>query len=244
VPTVRTLHGSALREAQNATRFVSRLSMYGLFALEHFSTRLCRLPLAIGRDAAAIYGIKDIVSNGVDAKVFFPGPKHPTPRILFVGVWKGRKRGQFVYETFIKDVLPRVPNAELCVVSDYCPPHPNVVVERFPDDATLAQRFREAWVVASASTYEGFGIPYIEALASGTSVVTSPNQGAREVLDDGEYGIIVEDRSFGSTLASLLQDSGRRSTLERKGLERARAYSWRAVAMDHRRLYLKLLGGR
>ena len=130
------------------------------------------------------------------------------------------------------------------MVSDYCPPHPNVIVERFPDDATLAQRFREAWVFASASTYEGFGIPYIEALASGTAIVSTPNAGAREVLDDGAYAVLAEDTGFGSSVVGLLQDPPRRRALELKGIERSRAYSWRAVARDHRRLYLELLDER
>ncbi|MER3405656.1 MAG: hypothetical protein C4289_11280, partial [Chloroflexota bacterium] len=41
------------------------------------------------------------------------------------------------------------------------------------------------------SAYEGFGRPYIEAMACGTPVVATPNPGALEVLEGGRYGVIV-----------------------------------------------------
>ena len=43
---------------------------------------------------------------------------------------------------------------------------------------------------ASRARYEGFGVPYIEAMASGTPVVASPNLGAREILEDGRLGVL------------------------------------------------------
>lgn len=240
-PTVRTLHGSALREAQMATRFHRRAFMYGIYGLEQLSSRICSLPLCIGRDAASIYGAARVVSNGVDPAVFFPGPKAAAPRVLFVGLWAGRKRGQFVYESFLRDVLPRVPGAELVMVSDQCPPHPRVRHERAPDDAALAQLYREAWVFASASTYEGFGIPYVEALASGTTILTTSNTGADEVLGEGRYGIVVEDDVFGATLADLLERAALRAEMEKGGIARAAVYTWESVARRHRELYLEAI---
>jgi glycosyltransferase involved in cell wall biosynthesis len=239
--TVRSLHGSALREAQHAVSLRHKLLMYGVYGLEHLSARLCTLPLAVGRDTAAVYGVNRIVANGVDSAVFFPGPKSPTPRVLFVGTWEGRKRGKLVYDVFLRDVLPRVPNAELCMVCDYCPPHPRVIAEVFPTDTTLAERFREAWVFTLPSTYEGFGIPYLEALASGTAVVATSNGGAREVLDEGRFGEIVDDASLGGTIARLLEDGDRRWKLESRGLERAKDYAWTAIACHHRNLYLEAM---
>ena len=239
--TLRTMHGSALREAQHASSKKHRAFMYGIYALEHLSARLCRLPIAVGRDTAMIYGLDEVVPLGVDESVFFPGTKRATPRILFVGTWAGRKRGQFAYEAFVRHVLPRFPDAELCMVSDYCPTHPRVVAEKLLDDVALAERFREAWVFALPSVYEGFGIPYLEALASGTPVVASPNSGAFDILDDGRAGILVEDDRFGPAVADLLEDEGRRLSLASIGIERARKYSWRAVALRHRELYLSVL---
>ena len=67
-------------------------------------------------------------------------------------------------------------------------------------DAELASLYRRAWVYASPSTYEGFGLPYIEAMACGTAVLATPNAGSREVIGAHQYGRLVEDAGFGAAL--------------------------------------------
>jgi glycosyltransferase involved in cell wall biosynthesis len=241
LPTVRTLHGSALREAQHATSRKHRAFMYVVYGLEHLSVRLARSSVAVGHDAAALYGLHDVVSWGVDDTIFYPGPKLDRPRVLFVGTWMGRKRGSFVYDAFVRCVLPRFPDAELCMISDFCPEHPRVKWERLPSDRVLAQRFRESWVFALPSTYEGFGIPYLEALASATPVVATPNPGAVSVLEDGRHGTLAADDRFGEAIADLLGDDSRRAALAASGVRHATQHSWRAVALRHREIYLKAL---
>lgn len=238
-PTLRTLHGSALREAQSAQSWPRRLSQYAVYPLEQLSARLCRIPLAVGRDAARIYRTGNIVDNGVDPRVFYPGTKTTYPSVLFVGTWNGRKRGQFLFDLFIRQVLPRVPEARLQMVSDYCPEHPAVIAERFPSDERLAQSFRESWVFAYPSAYEGFGIAYLEALASGTPVLTSFNEGAQYVLDGGKYGVIANDDAFPKKLIELLTSPVVRKSLETAGLERTRRFSWENIAAQHREFYAK-----
>lgn len=237
VPTVRTLHGSALEEARSATSLKRRLSQLCVYPLEHASARLATVPLAVGPRTQAIYGLDRLAENGVDTRRFRPGPKAARPRVLFVGTWEGRKRGRFLFEVFTQEVLPRVPEAELYMVSDFCPAHENVTFVRFPDDDALARLYRSAWVFAYPSVYEGFGIPYVEAMASGAAVLTSPNDGADHVLDGGAYGIVASDAAFGARLAGLLEDVPARRRLEARGLERAQAFTWQAVAAQHRDAY-------
>lgn len=241
VPSVRTLHGSALEEARTAHSWKRRLVQHLLYPLEHLAVRLSTLALAIGPKTAHLYPGTVLVNNGVDLDRFRPGPKSPQPRILFVGTWVGRKRGQFLFDRFRDQVLPNVPDAQLVMVcdrvSEACAAHPNVVHHAHPSDEALARLYRKAWVFAFPSTYEGFGLPYVEAMASGTAVLTSPNDGARHVLDDGTYGAIVEDAEFGPALLDLLQSPPRRTDLEAKGLGRAQTYAWPAVADAHEALY-------
>jgi phosphatidylinositol alpha-mannosyltransferase len=241
IPTVRTFHGSALREAHTATSLKRRISQYVIFPLEYISSRLASISLAVGEETARIYRIECIIDNGVDLRTFRPGDKATLPHVLYVGTWDGRKRGRFMFEVFTKYVLPKVPNATLHMVSDFCPEHPNVVSAGHPDDETLAELYREAWVFALPSTYEGFGIPYLEALASGTAVLSSSNSGAIHVLDKGKYGLIVDDESFGAYLIDLLNDPIKRRKLEIKGRKRAGKFSWTAVAAEHREIYAKII---
>jgi glycosyltransferase involved in cell wall biosynthesis len=236
VPTVRTFHGTALGESRSATRLRRRIAYRVLDPLERWARRRCDLALAIGADAAERYRADARVDNGVDLDRFRPGPKAAAPTVLFVGTWDGRKRGRFAFERFVADVLPRVPSARLVVVAEAAEAHPAVEHLLHPDDDTLAARYREAWVLAYPSTYEGFGIPVLEALASGTAVVASPSQGVADVLAGGG-GVLVGDASFGDAVARLLTATAEREALAAAGAPAAAAYAWPSVAAEHRRLY-------
>lgn len=237
LPTVRTLHGSALEEARTATSWKRWLAQTLLYPLEHLSARLATVPLAVGPHTAELYRIPTLVNNGVDLELFQPGATAEDPTLLFVGTWKGRKRGHYLFETFVDEILPRVPQARLVMVSDTvsddCRHHSNVTVADHPTDAELAQLYQKAWVFSYPSVYEGFGIPYVEAMATGTAVCCTPNDGARYVLEEGEYGLFADDDEFGETCVRLLMDDELRSSLVRRGLERAQDFSWSHIAERH-----------
>ncbi len=237
VPTVRTLHGSALYEGRTATSLKRKLSQRFIYGLEHLSARLATVCAAVGPQTLSLYGGTQLVDNGVDLATFHPGPKAVRPRVLFVGTWAGRKRGRVAYEAFLADVRPRVPDAELFMVCDECPPAAGVVHVVRPTDVELADLYRSAWVFAYPSAYEGFGIPYLEAMASGTAIVSSPNPGAAYVLRDGRLGRVVDDAAFGPAVAELLLDADARGRLERAGVEAAAAFTWDRVAEAHMAVY-------
>ena len=237
VPTVRTMHGSALREAQSATRFARKLIQYVVYPLEQLSVRLASRSVAVGGDTKHLYGCNEIVGNGVDLRNFKTRPKASSPTIVFIGLWNGRKRGQFAFDVFVNQVLPRFPDAKLHMISDMAAEHPSVILHTHPDDATLAVLLAEAWVFCYPSVYEGFGIPYIEAMASGTAIVTSHNAGATEILKNGRYGIICDDETFAADLLELLASAELRQGFELRGLERAREYSAEAIAERYLTIY-------
>jgi len=242
--TVRTFHGTARREASAATRPKVRLMYIAVGPLERLSARLADRVLAIGADAAARFDTPHVVTNGVDLDRFHPGPKTPCPTVLFVGTWDGRKRGRLVYRAFVGTIAARFPSARLVMVSDRCPAHPRVDHVPRPDDDELAALYRSAWALAHPSLYEGFGIPYLEAMASGTAIVTSPNEGAAFVLEHGRFGRIAPDHAFGAELAALIADGDTRRELEAAGLEHVRGFSWSRVAAAHRQHYVAVVAHR
>jgi glycosyltransferase involved in cell wall biosynthesis len=140
---------------------------------------------------------------------------------LFVGSMNGRKRGTFLLDGFVREVRLRHPNASLTVVGAEGPSHPGVVYLTGLGDAQLAELYRRSWVYASPSTYEGFGLPYLEAMACGTPVVATRNPGSSEVLRDGAFGIMPADSEFAATVSDLLGNERRRAELSSAGLKRA-----------------------
>jgi len=111
-------------------------------------------------------------------------------------VYQTLDRGRWLIEMFQRTIQPRFPSAQLHMVTTPGPPVDGVAYHTGLAVDALVSLYRRAWVYASPSTYEGFGLPYAEALACGTPIVATPNPGSREVLDSGRFGRLAEDGSF------------------------------------------------
>ncbi len=98
------------------------------------------------------------------------------------------------------------------------------------DDDEFVALYRGADFFVFASTYEGFGLTPLEAMACGTPVVSSGATSLAEVV--GDAGIIVDPTPQGvaSGIVALASDPALRSELSVKGLERAGAYAWSSTA--------------
>jgi glycosyltransferase involved in cell wall biosynthesis len=243
-PVVRTLHGSSLAEAiYNGWRRGSPkhllLHLY-FYAWELVSTLRADVVVAVSRDTGRhFWRLHEVVPNGVDLERFAPRgePKSTRPSVLFVGELNSRKRGLLLVEAMRRWIRPRVPDAELWLVSPDRAEGEGIVWLGLVDDDRLAGLYRSAWVLCLPSSYEGFGRPYVEAMAAGTPVVATSNPGARLVLDGGRCGLIVDDRDVGSALCHLLTHDEARLTYARLGLERARAFAWDRVAQRYETIY-------
>jgi len=146
-------------------------------------------------------------------------------------------------DIFDAQIRPAIPNAQLWMVCEDAPDAPGVIQFGKPDTQSLAQLYRQAWVFCLPSTYEGFGIPYVEAMASGLPVVATPNLGAKEVLGNGSYGVVCDTKRLGDEIIHLLSDKAAREELSEKGLKRARDFDLQNVVSAYEKLYLQLLSG-
>jgi phosphatidyl-myo-inositol alpha-mannosyltransferase len=243
---LRTVHGSSLREAIHVQGLRQRLAMSTFWLREMLATAVADESIAVSWNTKRWRPwIRTVIPNGVDCRRFRPGTKSAAPSVLFVGTYLQRKRGNLLADVFEADVRPRLPDAELWMVADDVPiERPGVrVFARLADDE-LAALYRAAWVFCLPSTYEGFGIPYIEAMASGCPVVATRNAGAVEVTENGRYGLLVSDEELGSSLLRLLTSAEERSRLVKASLAYVRRFDLEKVAAEYEAVYRRLLAQR
>ena len=90
------------------------------------------------------------------------------------------------------------------VCSD-APPAPQVTVLGRVESTELARLYRSAWAFCLPSSYEGVGIPYVEALTAGMPVVATRNPGATELAGQCPQIALVPDDGVGAALIQALQ---------------------------------------
>jgi glycosyltransferase involved in cell wall biosynthesis len=104
------------------------------------------------------------------------------------------------------------------------------------DDDELVSWYRRAWVVASTSQREGWGMTLTEAAACGTPAVATDIAGHSDAVRDGESGLLVDRTTpsgvgdFAEALALVLTDDVLRSRLSHGALSRAGCFTWDATA--------------
>jgi glycosyltransferase involved in cell wall biosynthesis len=112
----------------------------------------------------------------------------------------------------------------------------------FVSDDVLCALHEAAQVVWFPSRYEGFGLPVLEAMARGTSVVTSNATSMPEVA--GDAAVLVSPTSVNENVEAvdyLLKDSVKRDALGQRGKLRAQQFTWTRTASQLRQHFLSLV---
>ncbi|WP_407316576.1 glycosyltransferase family 4 protein [Isoptericola halotolerans] len=239
---VRTLHGSCFEEARRIRGLKEKFRMVLLGLSEVLASLVADRTVVVSPRTRRWYPwVRSVVPNGVDTRRFAPRVESRAdhPVALFVGAWNGRKRGAELARQFVRDVRPHLPGAELWMVSRDVPDDPGdgVVALGALTDAELVDVYHRAWVFCLPSDYEGFGIPYVEAMAGGAPVVSTPNLGARYVTRDGADARLVPLEDVGTAVRDLLQDAPARGALAAAGRRRAQEFDLRRVVDAHEALY-------
>jgi glycosyltransferase involved in cell wall biosynthesis len=181
----------------------------------------------------------------------------PERYVLFVGTLEPRKNINTLLRAFAH-VIAEEPRHDLSLVvaggkgwgsEDYVATaealglHDEVRFVGFVEDDHLPDLYRGASLFVYPSLYEGFGLPVLEAMACGTPVITSNRTALPEVA--GEAALLVDPtqpEALAAAMSSLVCDGALRQALRAKGLARARAFTWDAVAQQTLAIY-RTVGG-
>lgn len=238
---VRTLHGSCMSEARWAQGGRERTRMVLLGLSEILASVVADETIAVSEATRKwLPWVRSVIPNGVDLARFSQGERSSYPSLLFVGTYLRRKRGKLLADVFEREVLPFLPDAELWMVCDDAPPRSGIRVLGRVSDKELAELYGRAWVFCLPSTYEGFGIPYIEAMSSGCPVVATRNPGALEVTRNGELGVITDEEGLGEAIMRLLASREERERLARNAASSVSMYDLNSVAAAYEATYDRL----
>ena len=210
----------------------------------------------ICRDFRVDPGNVHIIPLGVDTRLFQPRPEQPRVpgRIVTVTSADSPLKGlPALLRAIAKLVTER--DAHLIVIGAPSPATRRLVAQlalgdrvTFASglpDAEYARVLASAQVAVVPSMYEGFSLPAVEHMASGTPLVASRAGALPEVTGDAAVLVPPGDpEELSAALRGLLDDEAERARLAAAGLARVRTtFAWPAVAAATEALYRKVING-
>jgi glycosyltransferase involved in cell wall biosynthesis len=238
--SVVTLHDLSFEGDDSAMGLLDRL------VFRTFVPRAARLAdhvLAVSErtrgDVIRLYDLPEskvtVTTNGVDPR-FTPGGSHDG-YVLFVGAVHRRKNPLAALDAARAVGLPLVvagPETEPELVRALR--EGGADLRGYVTTAELAGLYRGAALLVLPSRFEGFGLPVLEAMASGTPVVAAAEPALREVA--GAAAIYADGGDFAAAARRAL---AQRATLAAAGIERAKLFSWEETARRTAAVYRQVL---
>jgi glycosyltransferase involved in cell wall biosynthesis len=146
-------------------------------------------------------------------------------KLVFAGPISARQRGrlaQVIRETGLEE---------------------RVQILGYVEDALLVSLYRHCLAYVFPSSYEGFGLPILEAMACGAPTLTSTLSSLGEVAGDAALTLpALEQDLLASGIQRIVSDSALRSSLRARGLERVKSFTWQRCAQQTLRCYERALG--
>lgn len=210
-------------------------------------------------DAGARLGIRNaiVIPNGVDRRFFDAAPLSAStltamgvraPYALHMGGSSRRKNLEALAGAW-PIISARSPGLSLVLAG---PPHPrrtalfgtldHTSIVGKVDDAHIPGLIAGAEVVVIPSHYEGFGLPAIEAMAAGTTVVAADTSALTEVVSGAGILCAPTAPDLAEAVLEALSDATATGALRAVGRQRAAEYSWDRCLASHSLVWQSLSG--
>jgi len=243
-----------------------------LWFATHRSNRVLTVSEASKRDILRYFRVPerkiDVIYNAIDER--FGEPPAPeeiervrdryqlnAPYVLYAGNIKPHKNLERLIEAFHMVRRGDLEHVKMLIIGDEISKyatlrravhkyklHKHVRFFGFVPDKTLAVLYRLARAFVFPSLYEGFGLPPLEAMASGTPVITSNLSSLPEVVGDAALLIDPYDAdAIADAMRRVLLDSDLRDDLRQRGLRRVAEFSWDRSVRRVREIYGEVLAG-
>lgn len=198
-----------------------------------------------------------VIYHGIDHNLFYPREltnKSPQKYILAVGSIEPRKNLKNLLNAYAMLDKEFKNEYHLTLVGASGWNNDDIVHEMkslgqwvkysgYVSDEELAILYSNASLFIYPSVYEGFGIPPLEAMACGTPVIASSASTLPEVCADAAYYIDpLNIKSIKEGILKVLGNEELQKALIAKGLVRAKEFSWGKSALEHQKVFEKVLG--
>ncbi|MDE6394406.1 MAG: glycosyltransferase family 4 protein [Duncaniella sp.] len=209
------------------------------------------------RDLMELYGLPDdkidvvYQGYGLDTSRVECVPGLPERFILYVGGRFGYKNFTRLCEAF-SIIRHSHPDIELVCTGTPFDPEEQAMLQRlgiagctrsiFVSEPQLTWLYRHALCFIYPSLYEGFGIPILEAFATGCPLVLSDASCFPEVAQDGgHYFDPYQPESIAAAIEDIISDQSLRDRLIARGSEIVKSFSWERVAAETAEVYTRAL---
>lgn len=221
------------------------------------STRIVAVSESTKKDLISNYNVNpskiDVVYNAVDTKLYKPKAltneiinkyNLPNKYLLYLGNIEPRKNIRGIIEAY--SMLPDEISSEYKLVLSggrgwnqgeinnalkQSAKKDNIIFAGYIDDRDKPELYGGADIFLFPSHYEGFGLPILEAMACEVPVITADNSSLKEVA--GNAALYVDSKrpkELAEAIIKILENKNIRNDLVKKGMLRAKDFSWKKSA--------------
>lgn len=161
--------------------------------------------------------------------------------LIFIGARDGYKNFMLALET------SRILQIKLYIIGKRLSEKETITVEKiigknycdlgFIDDNKLNQLYNKAFALIYPSSYEGFGIPVIEAQKAGCPVIAMNRSSIPEIIGNKDLLVDKEDPKLFAEKLQLLQDDEFREKIIIEGINNSQRFNWDNTFKEYKKLY-------